>query len=340
MRLAFATAISAHGLDEDLPLLLKACAEAGIAASVLAWDDPTVSWSRFDAVLLRSTWDYTERLAPFLAWCERVDRVTTLLNPLPVLRWNTDKHYLADLQGAGVPVVASVFVEPDAEPLPAVQAFLSTFADAAEFVVKPAVGAGSRDTQRYARAQAFAAANHVGRLLAAGRSVLLQPYLPSVDVDGETALLYFDGEFSHAIRKGPLLRPDEGPTSAPVRRRGDHRPHARRRRTCRRQRRPGGTAGTPGPGDHPALCPRRPDPVPRGPAAVAGARTGRTLPVLRPGSRRGGALRGAALRPSAAAGGDKVAPFRRKPVKSPVLNVPCPPAGLLAAPPPQGIPAR
>jgi len=213
MRLAFATAISAHGLDEDLPLLLKACAEAGIAASVLAWDDPTVSWSRFDAVLLRSTWDYTERLVPFLAWCERVDRVTTLLNPLPVLRWNTDKHYLADLQGAGVPVVASVFVEADAEPLPAVQAFLSTFADAAEFVVKPAVGAGSRDTQRYARAQAFAAANHVGRLLASGRSVLLQPYLPSVDVDGETALLYFDGAFSHAIRKGPLLRPDEGPTS-------------------------------------------------------------------------------------------------------------------------------
>jgi O-ureido-D-serine cyclo-ligase len=212
-RLALATAIAATGLDDDLPLLLAACPHAGIDARILAWDDPTVSWGRFDAVLLRSTWDYTERLPEFLAWCERVDQVTTLLNPLPVLRWNTDKHYLADLAAAGVPVVASTFVEPNAEPLPALQAFLAAHADAAEFVVKPAVGAGSRDTQRYQRDQEFAAANHVARLLEAGRSVLLQPYLASVDTDGETALLYFDGSFSHAIRKGPLLRPDEGPTS-------------------------------------------------------------------------------------------------------------------------------
>jgi O-ureido-D-serine cyclo-ligase len=217
MHIALATSIAAFGLDEDMPLLLPACAQAGVHAHVVAWDDPTVSWSRFDAVVLRSTWDYAHRHSEFLAWCERVDRVSTLLNPLPVVRWNTDKHYLADLQAAGVPVVPGVFVEPeaepDAEPLPAVQAFLADFADAAEFVVKPAVGAGARDTQRYARAQAFAAANHVGRLLASGRSVLLQPYLSSVDVDGETALLYFDGEFSHAIRKGPLLVPDEGPSN-------------------------------------------------------------------------------------------------------------------------------
>ncbi len=212
-RLALATAIAASGLDDDLPLLLDACRNTGIDARILAWDDPTVSWGRFDAVVLRSTWDYTERLAEFLAWCARVDQLTTLLNPLPVLRWNTDKHYLADLAAAGVPVVASTFVEPDAAPLPALQGFLAAHADAAEFVVKPAVGAGSRDTQRYARAEEFAAANHIGRLLAAGRSALLQPYLASVDRDGETALLYFDRVFSHAIRKGPLLHPETGPTS-------------------------------------------------------------------------------------------------------------------------------
>jgi len=212
MRLALATSIAAWDLDEDMALLCEACTRARIGTHVLAWDDPTVSWSRFDAVLLRSTWDYTERHREFLAWCERVDQAGTLLNPLAVVRWNTDKHYLADLQSAGVPVVPGVFVEPDAEPLPALQAFLASCADA-EFVVKPAVGAGSRDTQRYARAQEFAAANHVGRLLDAGRSVLLQPYLASVDVDGETALLYFDGRFSHAIRKGALLRPDSAPTS-------------------------------------------------------------------------------------------------------------------------------
>jgi len=213
-RLALATAIAATGEDEDMPALQAACASAGLHAQVLAWDDPTVSWQRFDAVLLRSTWDYTERLAEFLHWCERVDRTSALLNPLPVLRWNTDKHYLAELAGRGIPVVPSTFVEPEMEPLPSLQAFLAAYPVAGEFVVKPAVSAGSRDTQRYSRAQEFAAANHVGRLLDAGRSVLLQPYLPSVDSDGETALLFFDGVFSHAIRKGPLLRPDQGATDA------------------------------------------------------------------------------------------------------------------------------
>lgn len=212
--LALATAIAATGMDEDMPALLRACAKAGLHAQVLAWDDPTVSWERFDAVLLRSTWDYTERLPEFLDWCERVDRRTRLLNPLPVLRWNTDKHYLAELSARGVATIPGGFVEPDMEPLPALQAFLAAHPDAAEFVVKPAVGAGSRDTQRYSRKHEFAAANHVGRLLDAGRSVLLQPYLASVDRDGETALLFFEGVFSHAIRKGPLLRPDEGATDA------------------------------------------------------------------------------------------------------------------------------
>ncbi|GAA5070613.1 ATP-grasp domain-containing protein [Lysobacter panacisoli] len=212
-RIALVTAIAAAGLDDDLAPLLDACAKAGMAVQVRAWDDPTVGWGRFDAAILRSPWDYVPRLSEFLQWCERVSAQTQLVNPLPVVRWNTDKHYLAELESRGVPVVATRFVEPDMEPLPALQAFLAEHADAAEFVVKPAVGAGSKDAQRYARSQEFAAANHVARLLDADRSAMLQPYLASVDRDGETALMFFAGRFSHAIRKGPLLRPDEGPTS-------------------------------------------------------------------------------------------------------------------------------
>ncbi len=208
-RIAFVTAIVSAALDEDMPPLLAACARAGLTAEVRAWDDFTVSWPRYDAVVVRSPWDYHTRLPEFMRWCERVDRVCTLLNPLPVLRWNTDKHYLADLAAQGVAVVPTRFVEPDAEPLPALQAFLAEFADVVEFVVKPTVSAGSADTQRYARAQEFAAANHIGRLLDAGRSAMLQPYLDAVDVHGETALLYFDGHFSHAIRKVALLKLNE-----------------------------------------------------------------------------------------------------------------------------------
>jgi O-ureido-D-serine cyclo-ligase len=207
------TAIAALHRDDDMPLLLDACARIGLQAEVRAWDDASVSWRRYDLALLRSPWDYTERLPQFLAWCERVAGSTRLLNRLDIVRWNTDKHYLAELETmGGLPIVPTQFVEPDEEPLPALRAFLDEFPQTMEFVVKPAVGAGSRDAQRYAATQEFAAANHIGRLLDAGRSAMLQPYLASVDALGETALIYFDGEYSHAIRKGPLLRPNEGPS--------------------------------------------------------------------------------------------------------------------------------
>lgn len=209
--LALVTAVAAASHDEDLAPLLDACARAGIQARAVAWDDASVSWQRFDAVLLRSPWDYTERLPEFLAWCERVSATAMLINPLHVIRWNTDKHYLSDLLTLGVPVVPTVFVEPDAEPLDALQGFLDG-QSAEELVIKPAVSAGARDTQRYRRDQQFAAGNHLARLLDQQRSAMLQPYLPAVDSAGETALLYFDGRFSHAIRKGPLLPPG-GPAS-------------------------------------------------------------------------------------------------------------------------------
>ena len=211
--LALVTAIAATGLDDDLAPLLDACQSAGISTRVLAWDDATVSWGRYDALLLRSPWDYTERYPEFMNWCGRADQRSLLLNPLSVLRWNSDKHYLADLAAVGVPVVASTFVEPESDPLPALQAFLAAH-PAVEFVIKPTISAGSRDTQRYSRTQEFAASNHIARLLEEGRGVLLQPYLPSVDSNGETALIYFDGKFSHAIRKGPLLPPDAEATRA------------------------------------------------------------------------------------------------------------------------------
>jgi O-ureido-D-serine cyclo-ligase len=92
MRIALATAIAAFALDDDLPPLLDALRARGHVAEAVAWDDPTVSWSRFDLVLLRSTWNYTECPVEFLAWCERVAGSTRLLNPPDLVRWNTDKR--------------------------------------------------------------------------------------------------------------------------------------------------------------------------------------------------------------------------------------------------------
>lgn len=246
-RIALVTARAARGTDPDMPLLLTALRDTRAEAQEVDWDDDAIDWSGFDFVLLRSTWDYFERLPEFLAWAERVSEQTRLLNPIEVIRWNTDKHYLADLEHAGVPVVPSTFVEPGENVGHTVDQFLAPFrspltptlspggrggrsapSDAVlkrrppfsseesegknDVVVKPAVGAGSRDAQRHARGDRDAIVAHVERLLDAKRSVLLQPYLGRVDQHGETALLFFDGVFSHAIRKGPLLKRGHGPT--------------------------------------------------------------------------------------------------------------------------------
>lgn len=207
-RIALVTARAGRERDQDLAPLEVALRTAGAEVTVVDWDDPAADWSRFDLAVLRSTWDYTERRPEFLAWAARAAAQTALVNPLAVVRWNTDKHYLGDLARAGVPVVPSTFVEPGEDAAAALDRFLAAHAAAAEFVVKPCIGAGSSDAQRYGRAQRAAALAHARRLLDAGRSVLLQPYLDRVDAHGETALLFFDGSFSHAIRKAPLLRRD------------------------------------------------------------------------------------------------------------------------------------
>jgi glutathione synthase/RimK-type ligase-like ATP-grasp enzyme len=212
-RVALVSARAARHLDEDLGPLLAALLDSGLDAAVADWDDPEVDWAAHQLALLRSTWDYTERFAEFLAWADRTAKLTTLLNPPPVIRWNTDKHYLGDLARAGVPIVPTRFVEPGDDAAQALERFLRE-ERSVEWVVKPAVGAGSRDAARYARGEERTASDHVQRLLHAGRSVLLQPYLDHVDLHGETALIYLGGRFSHAIRKGPLLQRGAAPTPA------------------------------------------------------------------------------------------------------------------------------
>ena len=213
--IALVTAHEARALDEDLPPLVAALQALGAEVDTPSWDDPAIDWSRYDASVIRSTWDYADRIDEFLGWAERVDARTRLCNPPAVLRWNTDKHYLRDLARAGVPVVPTRFVEPGEAPGDVLASFLRGGTDALsvgcvdrfdEFVVKPAVGAGSRDAARYRWEEVLRATNHLARLLEAGRSVLLQPYLPRVDEVGETALIHVDGRFSHAFRKAALLR--------------------------------------------------------------------------------------------------------------------------------------
>ena len=208
--IALVTAEAARNLDEDLPPLESALRNAGADVVIAEWDRPH-DWSRFDIALLRSTWDYPQRLSEFFDWVGQVSTRTKLLNPLSVVKWSSDKHYLRDLVHANVPTVLTKFIEPGESAPWGIAEFLGE-PNVNEFVVKPAIGAGSRDAQRFGAEEKDEAAEHAQRMLSEKRSVLLQPYLSRVDDYGETALIYFDGQFSHAIRKGPLLKRKEGPT--------------------------------------------------------------------------------------------------------------------------------
>ena len=218
--IALVSTFDALALDEDLPPLVDALVRRGARVSTPCWDDPAVDWSSFDLAVLRSTWNYVERIDEFRAWTRRCAQQTQLFNPPDVLDWNTDKHYLAHLHRAGVPVVPTRFVEPGADPGQALRQFLAGGPDSLsvgrncdfdQFVVKPSIGAGSRDAARYRRSDADSALAHLSRLVSAERrSAMLQPYLASVETAGETALVYYDGVPSHAFRKGPLLRLDAG----------------------------------------------------------------------------------------------------------------------------------
>jgi glutathione synthase/RimK-type ligase-like ATP-grasp enzyme len=163
------------------------------------WDDPAVDWSAYRLAVVRSTWDYTPRRDEFVAWAERVGSLTRLENSAATLRWNTDKRYLRTLAEKGIPVVPTHWIEPG-DPV--------RFPFDTAFVVKPAVSAGAKDTSRYSPADERAATDHVRRLQGQGRVVMVQPYLARLDEAGETGMIYLDGAYSHAIRKGAILRPD------------------------------------------------------------------------------------------------------------------------------------
>lgn len=193
---ALATCAFLPNLDEDERLLIPALAGYGLVAEPRIWDDPSIGWDGFEMVVVRSTWDYSDRREAFLEWCARPRR---LLNPPAVIRWNTDKRYLRELAAAGIAIVPTTWISPG-------EGMAALVVPDGQVVVKPSVSAGARNTSRYRHGDHEAVRAHVERLLAEGRTVLLQPYVASVDSAGETGLIYVDGVLSHAIRKGPVLR--------------------------------------------------------------------------------------------------------------------------------------
>ena len=169
---------------------------------MVPWDARAARWDDYAIVVVRTTWDYSFRRDEFVAWADRVgDR---LHNSPAIVAWNSDKHYLADLGEDGIAVVETTYVAPGDDPPPI----------DGEVVVKPTVSGGGRDTGRFAAADAQLALDLIASIQAQGKTAMVQPFNPSVDTVGETAVVTIDGQFSHALRKHAVLRPGE---VAPIR---------------------------------------------------------------------------------------------------------------------------
>lgn len=199
--IALATCEELPDLDPDDQPLVELFHKMGIEATPAIWSDPSINWAGFDHIIVRNTWDYTNRLDEFLTWVKTYQ--SRIQNSYEIILWNSNKIYLNDLGEAGFPIVETQFVT---DPLGDWE--LPTLGD---FVVKPTVSAGSQDTLRLrsrdpdCRSRAH---DLIERIISQGKTAMVQPYMMAVDEIGETAQLFIGGEYSHAIRKGPLLVPN------------------------------------------------------------------------------------------------------------------------------------
>jgi glutathione synthase/RimK-type ligase-like ATP-grasp enzyme len=183
--------------DPEIHLLVAALEQESIGAVIAPWDNAT-DWASVPLVVVRSPWDYTDAHEEFLSWARSVAAVTRMVNPLEVLEWNSHKSYLLDLASAGVSTVTTTLVHrgaSDADQADALAAYPG------EIVIKPAVSVGAIGALRAASSSPEAAA-HLAELASTG-DVLVQPLARSVLDGGEASLIYFGGQFSHAIRKLP-----------------------------------------------------------------------------------------------------------------------------------------
>jgi hypothetical protein len=188
-------------IDRDTPVLVRGLAEAGFRVEAPVWHDPAVDWAAFDLLIVRSPWDYPERYAEFTGWLDRAAGRTRILNAPDLIRWNIDKRYLDDFRDLDIPVVPYAFCDTPA----AAEAAIGELAHG-RVIVKPTVSAASRDTGLFQpddpRALELAA-----RIIAAGKTAMVQPAVEEVISHGENALFFFNGDYAYACHKGPILLP-------------------------------------------------------------------------------------------------------------------------------------
>jgi glutathione synthase/RimK-type ligase-like ATP-grasp enzyme len=193
-RIAIATCANYDREMVDDELLASALRERGTEARAVAWDEPDVNWSAFDLCLVRSTWDYHDKHREFLDWAQQVEAAAALQNPSDLITWNIDKTYLRELAEAGVPTVPTVWVDQGSDA--SLEAVLAQ-GGWDQAVVKPVVDLGARNLHRVRAGEDSPAL----RLTLKRSGAMIQPFLLSLEAEGELSLIYVEGELTHAVRK-------------------------------------------------------------------------------------------------------------------------------------------
>lgn len=191
-------------LAPDDQLLHQTLTRRGIRTESVPWEDHDYDWSRADLVLVRSTWNYYLSYPRYLAWLSTVAAVSTLLNPLPVVQWNTEKRrYLQDLAAAGIPTIPTCWLEKRTSVH--LGQFLSTLGWN-KAVLKPSIAANCYGTCVVERTQPETVTRgqrHLDHFLGQ-QDMLLQPYLASVARGGESSHAFINGSWSHAFSRLPF----------------------------------------------------------------------------------------------------------------------------------------
>ena len=189
------TYISNVLLEDDL--LFKALENEGLKVTRKPWDDDSFDWSQTKSVIFRTTWDYFERFPEFDLWLNKVSKVTRLINSERIIRWNIDKHYLLDLQKAGVNIIPSYFIEIGDKNT------LKNHVDSTEWndlIVKPAISGTARHTYHFGASQTDKIENIFNELIKS-ESMILQPFIKSIKTKGEVSHVLINGKHSHSVLK-------------------------------------------------------------------------------------------------------------------------------------------
>jgi hypothetical protein len=198
--IAFVTCEARSNLTQEDRQVCDILRDYGITTSAAVWNGVDVHWQAFDAVIIRTCWDYHLHPAEFAAWLARLEQCgVPLWNPAPLVRWNMDKTYLRDLQQSGLPIVPTVWLNREDH---VNLAQLLCEQGWAQAVVKPAIAATAFETWRTNTIQATSDQARLDSMLARG-GVLVQPFVEQICDEGEWSFIFIDGTYSHAVLKRP-----------------------------------------------------------------------------------------------------------------------------------------